>query len=132
MIQIYLIRVPKFVVMVLLLGGCTMDRSEISRVVSPDGQVTAVLIQESGGGAAGASGYYLYLTDSQNGELKRPNFMATGCAGSSLAWIGRGLLRLTYPAKCSIKQFINLWYSPSDIQNARRASVEIVLAKMAE
>lgn len=131
MARIYSVRVQVFAVFVVFLAGCSMDHSEISRLVSPDGQVTAVLAQDLGGGAAGASGYYLYLMEANSsGELKHPNFMATGCPGLSAAWVGRGTLQLNYPAECSIKQFTNLWYSQSDIQNARHASVEVVLVRV--
>jgi len=132
MIRIFSMSVSSSVMFLLVLAGCSVDHAEISRTASPDGQVIAVLVQEVGGGAAGTSKYYVYLTEPKSGELKHPNFMATGCPGLSVAWIRRGLLQLDYPAQCSIKQFTNLWYSQSDTQNARHASVEIVLARMVE
>jgi hypothetical protein len=119
-------------VIVSLLSACSMERSEIARLVSPDHRATAVLTQEVGGGAAGAGVYSLYLTDVEDKELKRPNFVATGCPGLSIAWMSPRVLKLNYPQDCAIKQFVNLWYSRLDVKNARPASVEIVLAETAD
>jgi hypothetical protein len=112
-----------------LFSGCSMERSEIARLDSPDHRATAVLVQEVGGGAAGSATYSLYLTDTEDQEMKRPSFVASGCSGLSVEWMDTRILKLNYPSNCAIKQFVNLWYSRLDVKNARRASVEIVLAR---
>jgi hypothetical protein len=118
------------VLVCLTLPGCSMERSETARVTAPDGHATAVLTEEVGGGAAGAGRYYLYITEDKDSQsLSDPNFMATSCPGLSVVWKSNQFLTLNYPSDCSIRKFDNHWFSPSDIQNARK-SVEIVLARV--
>ena len=107
-----------------------MERREISRVQSPDHHVTAVVVSALGGGAAGASEYYVYIVENQaNEKLDHPVFTASNCAGLSAAWIDNKSLQVSYPSGCMTQIFVNQWYSQSDVQNARHASVEIVLTK---
>lgn len=117
-------------VLALSLAACSVDRTEVDRKTSPDGHVTAVLMRETGGGAAGSSAYYVYLLEPNgSGKLKDASFVASRCAGLSLTWSGDHTLQLRYPSGCAIKQFVNLWYSPAAIANAQPADVEIVLVR---
>lgn len=64
------------------LCACSMEKEEISRLVSPDHQTNAVLVREFGGGAAGSSNYYMYLTAADDKqELSQPN-LAASCGRS--------------------------------------------------
>lgn len=116
----------------LWLVACSVERSEVERIRSPDGRVTAVLMRETAGGAAGSSSYAVYLLDaSKSDSLGDASFVASRCEGLSLTWSGNQTLRLNYPAGCAIKRFVNLWYSSSAITNAQPADVEIVLGRAA-
>jgi len=111
------------------LAACSMDRSETARVVSPSGQISAILTSDFGGGAAGVAIYSLYLTEGKAAELKHPNFVANNCTGLTVAWLAPKILQLNYPQDCAIKKFVNFWYSRQDSNSARPTRIEIVLAK---
>jgi hypothetical protein len=119
------------VVALLLLAACSVKRTELARIVSPDHRAIAVLVREDAGGAAGSTAYYLYLVDAQSKkELDHPNLTGIRCEGLSIAWEDSTTLQVNYDSKCAIKQFLNRWYSSSGVSNVQPAYVEIVLVRL--
>ncbi len=126
-----LLRAGLFAVTLMWVASCSVERSELARVASPDQRTIAVLVREFAGGAAGSSGYYLYLIDAHGkGALDHPTLTATRCEGLSVAWEDNALLQVHYNSTCSIKQFVNRWYSSSDVRDAQLVKVEVVLVRM--
>jgi hypothetical protein len=116
--------------LLLSLCGCSVERTEVARSPSPNGRLTAVLVREAGGGAAGSSLSYVYLADSNSsGASKRASLTASRCDSLSMKWINARVLQIEYSPPCAIKQFENLWYSRDAIANARAADVELVLQR---
>jgi hypothetical protein len=113
------------------LASCSLEHRELARISSPDHTTLAILVWEDGGGAAGSSEHYVYVMEA--GATISPNkpvLTATNC-DPSISWSDSYTLQIYYQPDCSIRQFQNKWYSASDIQNARHASVEIILNRIA-
>ena len=110
----------------LLLSSCSLERTEIARLVSPGGATTATLVRETGGGATVSSTYYVYLSPAKSGTDDHPILTATYC-GPTLHWLDGHTLQIDYTSGCDIRQFKNLWFSDSDIKNAQGPTVEIIL-----
>lgn len=116
--------------LVLSVNACSVERTEVARSASPNGRVTAVLVREAGGGAAGSSLSYIYLVDSTGSSaLKNPSLTASRCDSLSMKWVDARLLQIGYSPTCEIKRFENLWYSPAATANAQAADVELVLQR---
>ena len=125
--------VRSFCVLFFFLAACSMDRKEIARISSPDHRVEAVIVNESGGGAAGSSEYYIYMAENTNPEkLGDSVFTASNCAGIHGVWLDNNTLQIAYHSGCSIRGFKNKWYSAKADRQFRRFDVEIVLAKAQE
>jgi hypothetical protein len=52
----FIVRMSLFASM-LLLSSCSLERTEIARLVSPDGATTAALVRETGGSATVSATY---------------------------------------------------------------------------
>jgi hypothetical protein len=108
-----------------------MDRSELSQVPSPSGKVVAVLIEESGGGAAGSRVLGIFLAKTTNGEavesqeLDDPVMRASSCEIRKLHWIDGRTLAIEYDAGCNIFEFKSYWHSESS-RNSGHANLESV------
>jgi hypothetical protein len=115
------------------LACCSMEHRELARISSPDQKLEAILVWEFGGGAAGSSEHYLYLVDTGPKESRqKPVWEGGNCNGTAISWLDGHTLQITYPSPyCTIRQFTNKWYSPSQIQNDRYDPVEIVLHRRA-
>jgi hypothetical protein len=114
-----------------LLASCSLEHRELARISSPDHTTLAILVWEYGGGAAGSSEHYVYVVEaSATKSPDKPDLTATQC-DPSISWSDSHTLQINYQPDCSIRQFQNKWYSASDIQNARHASVEIILNRIA-
>jgi hypothetical protein len=98
-------------VLFVALSGCASHR-EVSRNLSPDGRVEAI-IDEVDGGATTSLAYVLYLVP--EGTQKLPSqkyavFVADHIAGLSVNWVEPKLLDLTF-RDARIFQFSNFWES---------------------
>jgi hypothetical protein len=111
----------------LLLSSCSLERTEIARLVSPGGATIAALLRETDGGATVSATYYIYLSPAKSGKSDdHPILTATYC-GPTLQWLDGHTLQINYTSGCDIRQFKNLWFSESDIKNAQGPTVEIIL-----
>ena len=115
----------------LFLSSCTLERTEIARLVSPGGAITATLVRETGGGATVSATYYVYLSSAKSRADDHPILTATYC-DPTLHWLDGHTLQIIYTSGCDIRQFKNLWFSDSDIKSAKGAPVEIILNRIAD
>jgi len=114
----------------LTLCGCSVDRREIARSSSPDHRLLAIHIEAMGGGAAGFVAEEIYLTEqSAPTDLKHPILNASHCDVLSLGWLDDHTLQVHYAVPCSINQFTNRWYVPSDLAHGTASPVEIILVR---
>jgi hypothetical protein len=114
----------------LTLCACSVDRRELARSSSPDHRLLAIHIEAMGGGAAGFVAEEIYLNE-QSGptDFKHPILDASHCAVLSLGWLDDHTLQVHYAAPCSINQFTNNWYVPSDLAHGTASPVEIILVR---
>lgn len=125
-----LLRAGLFAVALMWASSCSVEQTELAQIASPDQRTIAVLVREFAGGAAGSSGYYLYFIDARGkGALGHPNLTATRCEGLSMAWADSTSLQVHYDSACSIKQFVNRWYSSTDASDPQLVKVEVVLVR---
>lgn len=95
-------------------AACSTRKEEINRLPSPDGKVTAVLVREDGGGAAGTRVLYLYLVESSDHEtLDDPILTAVACDDLKLTWSDAQTLTIGYKPRCVVRGFTSSWYRPS-------------------
>jgi hypothetical protein len=110
----------------LVLSSCSLERTEIARLVSPGGATIAKLVRETGGPATVSATYYVYLSSAKSATSDdRPILTATHC-GPTMQWLDGRTLQVNYTS-CNIRQFKNLWFSELDIKNAQGPTVEIIL-----
>lgn len=101
-----------------LFEGCKgPSKTEISRqfeqerVTSPNGQLDAVLIRESGGGAWAGWDWYVFIVAKGRpvyADYWHTIFHATTLTGGKLVWSQEHLLEIHYDI-ADIEQFRNLW-----------------------
>ena len=115
---------------VLALFGCSVDRREIARSSSPNHMLVAVHIEAMGGGAAGFVAEEIYINEqSDPAERKHPILSASHCEVLSLGWLDDRTLQVHYSVPCSINQFTNRWYVPSELAHGSASPVEIILVR---
>jgi len=103
-------------------------------VVSPDKAISAVVIREDAGGAAGSRAYFVYLQRAgRKPELKAPVFSATRCESLVPVWKDVSTMEIQYSADCRIFGFRNYWYDLSEYASIRFSDpiVEVVLIRKA-
>jgi hypothetical protein len=65
--------------------------------------------------------HYVYISQANaKRSSDHPVLTSTYC-DPLLTWIDNHTLQISYTSLCSIRQFENKWYSPSDVQNAQKA-----------
>jgi hypothetical protein len=110
--------------------GCSGDRREIARSSSPDHVLLAVHIEAMGGGAAGFVSEEIYINEQSNSaDRKHPILIASHCEVLSLGWLDDRTLQVHYSVPCSINQFTNRWYVPSELAQGSATPVEIILVR---
>ena len=119
------------VVAMLLIAACSTQRTELTRVISPDNSTVALLIREDSGGAAGSRILHVYLADIQDREPKgKPSFSATRCDEVNLIWGDARKLHVEYQQSCNIRRFHNKWYLRfSSDEELEKSIVEIILVR---
>jgi hypothetical protein len=118
--------------MVLLAGlaGCSAERRELSRQISPNQKLVAVLMESLTGGAGGGVHEDIYLSDQGLPlNLDKPVFGAVGCDHLSIEWVNDYTLQIHYETVCVIRHFTNRWDRPSDVAVGRPNPIEIILVR---
>jgi hypothetical protein len=112
------------------LAGCSAEQKEITRQVSPNQKLVAVLMESVTGDAAGAVHEDVYLNDQGLPlSLDKPVFSAAGCDHLSFNWVNDYTLQIHYEMLCVISQFTNRWFRPSDLAAGRPNPIEIILVR---
>jgi hypothetical protein len=112
------------------LGGCSAGQKELSRQVSPDQKLVAVLMESILKDAAGSVREDIYVADQGLPlSLEKPVFSAVGCDRASFDWANEYTLQIHYETTCVINQFTNRWSRPSDVAVGRPNPIEIVLIR---
>jgi hypothetical protein len=118
--------------MLLLLGlaGCSAEQKELSRQISPNQKLVAVLMESFVKDAAGSVREDIYVNDQGVPlSLDKPVFSGVGCDRLSFEWANDYTLQIHYETTCAIGQFTNRWYRPSDVAVGRPVPVEIILIR---
>jgi hypothetical protein len=112
------------------LAGCSTERHELSRQISPNQKLFAVLMESMNGSAEESLHEEIYLNDQGLPlNLDKPVFSATGCDHVRFDWANDYTLQIHYDTICAISHFTNRWNRPSDVAAGRLNPVEIVLIR---
>jgi hypothetical protein len=112
------------------LGACSAEQKELSRQISPNQKLVAVLMETLSGGSQGAVHEDIYLNDQGLPlSLDKPVFSAVACDHLSFEWVNDYTLQIHYETVCVINQFTNRWFRPSDLAAGRPVPVEIILIR---
>jgi hypothetical protein len=118
---------------ILLLVGlesCTAEQKELNRNSSPNQKLVAVLMESMTGGVTGSVHQDIYINDQGVPlNLDKSVFSAVGCDRLSFDWLNDYTLQIQYERTCSIGQFTNRWFRPSDLAAGRPVPIEIVLIR---
>jgi hypothetical protein len=112
------------------LESCTADQKELNRNSSPNQKLVAVLMESMTGGVTGSVHQDIYINDQGVPlNLDKSVFSAVGCDRLSFDWLNDYTLQIQYERTCSIGQFTNRWFRPSDLAAGRPIPIEIVLIR---
>jgi hypothetical protein len=116
--------------MLIGLCACSVDRREHASGISPNHQLTAMLIEASSGGAIGDTWYELNVNEQlYPRDLKHPILIASNCEPPSFSWLDDHTIQLHYRPPCIISQFTNTWYKPSALAHGTAVPIEIILVR---
>jgi hypothetical protein len=112
------------------LGGCSSEQSELRRQISPNQKLVAVLMESVLKDSSGSVREDIYVNDQGVPlNLDKPVFSALGCDRVSFEWANDYTLEIHYATTCIINQFTNRWYRPSDVAVGRPNPIEIILIR---
>ena len=112
------------------LAGCSAEQKELSRQISPNQKLVAVLMESIAGGGEGSVHEDIFVNDQGVPlNLDKPVFRAVGCDRVALEWLNDYTLQIRYETTCAILQFTNRWSRPSDVAVGRPNPIEIVLIR---
>jgi hypothetical protein len=112
------------------LWGCSAKQKELRRQPSPNQKLVAVLTESILKDAAGSVREDIYLNDQGIPlNLDKPVFSAVGCDRLLFEWTNDYTLQIHYETTCTISQFTNRWFRPSDVAVGRPNPVEIILIR---
>jgi hypothetical protein len=112
------------------LAGCSAQQKELSRQISPNQRLVAVLMESITGGSGGSVREDIYVNDQGVPlSLDKPVFSAVGCDHVDFEWVNDYTLRIRYETTCAITQFTNRWSRPSDVAAGRPNPIEIILVR---
>lgn len=118
--------------LLLCLVACSSERTEISRVELPGNAISAVVMREDAGGAAGSRAYYVYVQSAgRKVRLESPVVSAARCESLQPVWRDASTLEVWYSAGCRIFGFKNYWYdlAGQGKDNSSDLVVEVVLIR---
>jgi hypothetical protein len=112
------------------LEACSAEQKELRRQTSPNQKLTAVLMESLLKDAAGSVQENIYVNDQGLPlNLDKPVFSAVGCDHLSFEWLNDYTLQIQYETTCTISQFTNRWFRPSDLAAGRPIPIEIILIR---
>jgi hypothetical protein len=112
------------------LAGCSAEQKELSRQISPNRKLVAVLMESTSKDAAGSVREDMYVNDQGVPlSLDKPVFSAVGCDRLSFDWVNDYTLQIHYETTCTISQFTNRWSRPSDVAVGRPNPIESILIR---
>jgi hypothetical protein len=112
------------------LSGCSAEQKELSRQISPNQKLVAVLMESTIKDAVGSVREDIYVNDQGLPlTLDKPVFSAIGCDRLSFEWANDYTLQIHYETTCAITQFTNRWSRPSDVAVGRPNPIEVVLIR---
>jgi hypothetical protein len=118
------------ILLVVGLAGCSAEQKELSRQISPNQKLVAVLMESIVKDAAGSVREDIYVNDRGVPlSLDKPVFSAVGCDRLSFDWANDYTLQIHYQTTCVISQFTNRWFRPSDLAVGRPNPIEIILVR---
>lgn len=118
--------------LLLCLVACSSEKTEVSRVTSPGNAISAVVVREDAGGAAGSRAYFVYLQGAgRKVRLESPVVSVARCESLQPVWRDASTLEVRYSAGCRIFGFKNYWYdlSGQSRDNSTGLVVEVVLIR---
>lgn len=118
--------------LLLCLVACSSKTTEVSRATSPGNAISAVVVREDAGGAAGSRAYFVYLQSAgRKVRLESPVVSAARCESLRPVWRDAFTLEVRYSAGCRIFGFRNYWYdlSGQGKGNSTDLVVEVVLIR---
>jgi hypothetical protein len=118
--------------LLLCLVACTSEKTEVFRATLPGDAVSAVVVREDAGGAAGSRAYFVYLQSAdRNVRLESPVVSATRCESLQLVWRDTSTLEVRYSAGCRIFGFKIYWYDAAarSRDNSTDPAIEVVLIR---
>jgi hypothetical protein len=113
--------------------ACSSEKKEVSRSTSPGNAISAVVVREDAGGAAGSRAYFVYLQSAgRKVRLESPVVSAARCESLEPVWRDTSTLEVRYPAGCRIFGFKNYWYdlSGQGSDNSTEIVIEVVLIRV--
>jgi hypothetical protein len=112
------------------LAACSSEQQELSRQISPNQKLVAVLMESIVKDAAGSVRQDIYVNDQGVPlSLDKPVFSAVGCDHLSFDWANDYTLQIHFQTTCAINQFTNRWSRPSDVAVGRPNPIEIILVR---
>lgn len=118
---------PLALLLACLVAGCSAEQKELSRQISPDQKLVAVLMESLSGGAVHED---IYVNDQGTPlNLNKPVYSGVGCDRVSFEWVNDYTLQIHYESTCVINQFTNRWDRPSNVAAGRPNPIEIVLIR---
>ena len=127
MLYLFMKKLVALAASILLLVGlwsCSAEHKELSRRISPNQKLVAVLMETMSGSAAGSVHEDIYLNDQGIPlNLDKPVFSAVGCDNLSLDWPNDYTLEIHYESTCAISHFTNRWSRPMRSLRKRLRSV---------
>lgn len=118
--------------LLLCLVACSSEKTEVSRATSPGNAISAVVVREDAGGAAGSRAYFVYLQSAgRKVRLESPVVSAARCEALQPVWRDTSTLEVRYSAGCRIFGFKNYWYGLAGQggDNSTDLVVEVVLVR---
>jgi hypothetical protein len=113
------------------IAGCSAEQKELSRQVSPNQKLVAVLMESQLKDARGSVQENIYVNDQGSPlNLDKPVFSAVGCDHARFEWVNDYTLEIHYETTCAINHFTNRWSRPSDVAVGRPNPIEIILIRV--
>ena len=116
-------------IVLLLLAGCSLDRTDVDRVASPNQRTVAVQTLLVGGGAAGTQSFEVNLA-ATDGEIRPTNPVLSSVGKVNLRWLDDSTLVASYDPGCKIFGFRSQSWSWPTEGSGKARRIEIILERV--